>query len=527
MNSMSSIEGGIGTAQNSTPAAAKSAIIYLMKGMFSFPAMLGTFFVARLSYELRNFKVDPDLWWHIRVGQDITKSLHWPTADPYSFTVQGTPWMAYEWLGDVAIGFVAQFGLRALAGLLIALGALICIALYYYASLCARNSKAGFVAGVLVSVFAVANFNLRPQMFGALFLAITMIALEHFRQGRPRALWILPPLFLVWVNTHGSWIIGFGAIVITLLGGLFEFQKGGIQGVRWTGTQRRQLELAILGSLAVIPITPYGTKLATYPFFVASSLPLNVAYVQEWLPLPFDINWGKYFLALLAGAFLLQMVYRFTFRCEQWALAIGGTAIACMHVRFVMLFAPFFAPVLAGSLSRWFDRYRPEKDKYVLNFVLMSAAVFALIWYFPTEKELEQSVEKQFPVRAVAFLRAHPNPGRIFNTYGAGGYLIRYLPERKVFIDGRGDLYEVEGVLNDYVQMATLKPAVLSLLDSYRIQTCLIGRDDALGRILAERSEWRQVYFDDEDVIFERNDAKSEVIQSSANEPALLREGGT
>jgi hypothetical protein len=157
----------------------------------------------------------------------------------------------------------------------------------------------------------------------------------------------------------------------------------------------------------------------------------------------------------------------------------------------------------------------------------MSAAVFALIWYFPSERELEQSVEKQFPVRAVAYLRAHPNPGRIFNTYGAGGYLIAYLPERRVFIDGRGDLYEVEGVLNDYVQMATLKPAVLSLLNSYRIQTCLIGRDDALGRVLAERSEWRQVYFDDQHVIFERNDSKPEVIQSSANEPALSREGGT
>ena len=201
---------------------------------FSFPAMLGVCLVTALASQLRDFQVDPDVWWHIKNGQTIIATHHWPTVDPYSFTVSGTPWIAYEWLGDVAIGFTAQFGLRALEAFLMILAGLIAIAIYYFASLSAGKSKAGFVAAFVVSVFAIANFNLRPQMFGALFLAITLVVLELFRQGRSKALWALPPLFLLWINFHGSWIIGLGVIVVTLAGGLFDFRIGSVEGVRWT-----------------------------------------------------------------------------------------------------------------------------------------------------------------------------------------------------------------------------------------------------------------------------------------------------
>ena len=505
-------------AVSSSPAKAKPTFTLLqsLKWILSFPAMLGTFFVGRLAYELRNFLVDPDLWWHIKLGQDIVRTHHWPTTDPYSFTVHGTPWIAYEWLGDVVIGFVAKFGLQALAAFLMAFAGIIAIALYYYASLCARNSKAGFVSAVLVCVFAVGNFNLRPQMFGALFLAVTLIVLELFRQGRPKSLWILPPMFLFWINAHGSWVVGLAVILVTLLGGLFEFRIGSVEGIRWTRQQRIQLELALLGSLAVIPITPYGTRLATYPFLIASSIPLGVQYVMEWFPMPFDIFWGKFFLALLVGALALQMIYQFKFRLQQWVLAIGGTVMTCLHVRFVLLFAPFFAPILAIMLSRWLDKYRPEKDKFLLNGVLMAAVIVAMVWYFPSRSELEHDVEKQFPVRAVNFLHNHPVPDPMFNSYGYGGYLVAYLPEHKVFIDGREDPYEFEGVMFDYMQATQLKLPAVAILRLYGIRTCFLERGEPLAIVLAELPDWHQIYADDKSVIFERTDSSNPTVASNA-----------
>src|ERR1700756_5547497 len=38
---------------------------------FSFPALLGALLVAGVFVARRGFDVDPDLWWHIKAGQDI------------------------------------------------------------------------------------------------------------------------------------------------------------------------------------------------------------------------------------------------------------------------------------------------------------------------------------------------------------------------------------------------------------------------------------------------------------------------
>lgn len=506
----------LGTGTQSWPVEA-------LKWMFSFPAMLGTCLVAKLFYELKGFLVDPDVWWHVRVGQDILRTHTWPTSDIYSYTVHGTPWMAYEWLGDVVLGLVAKQGLQALMVFLVVLGGIIAIALYYYASLCAENSKAGFVAAALGAVFAIGNFNLRPQMWGALFIAITLIVMEKFRRGQAKALWVLPPLFLFWVNAHGSWIIGIGIIVVTLLGGLFEFRLGDIAGVRWNEKQRMQLELALLGALAMLPITPYGTEIATYPFLVGSSLPLNLRYVMEWFPLPFDIWWGKAFLVLLLAAFALQIAYHFTFRVQQWVLAVGAVVMTCVHARFVIIFAPFFAPIMATMLARWLDKYRREKDKYVLNFAIMASAAIAMVWYFPSNADLERKMEHQFPVRAVNFLQANPVPGPMFNNYGYGGYMVKNFPEQKVFLDGRGELYELAGVFGQYMQIDGLGPAGFPLMKSYGIRLCVLEKAEPLAVALSAHPDWKNIYADDRSVIFVRRDSVESAVSASGQVSAAKR----
>ena len=81
-----------------------------LKWAISFPAMLGMFLIGRVFYEGRGFVVDPDVWWHIKVGQDILRTHHFPTVDPYSFTAAGTPWIAYEWLGEIVVGVDVSLG---------------------------------------------------------------------------------------------------------------------------------------------------------------------------------------------------------------------------------------------------------------------------------------------------------------------------------------------------------------------------------------------------------------------------------
>ena len=497
----------------------------LLKWAFSFPAMLGALLVGAAFIAGRMFAVDPDLWWHVKNGQNILATHHLPASDPYSFTVANTPWLSYEWLGDVALGAVERFGgLQGLDGLLILLCSAIMLALYAFATVRSENSKAGFVTAAALYILATPSFSLRPQMFGYLFIILTLIAVERFRQGHLRALWMLPPLFLVWVNTHGSWVVGLGVLITFLLCGILEFSMGSIEARRWKQTQRIRLEICLLLCLAVIPLTPYGTRLAAYPFTVASSLPVNLANVIEWQPMPFNLLGGKFFLMLLLAFFLLQMALRFTCRLDELSLFIGGTVMACLHVRFLLLFVPFFSIVLVGVLAQWIPPYDRRKDRYVANAILMVAVIICMVWFFPTRKEMREAVSRGFPVRAVEYLRQHAVPGPMYNTYGYGGYLIWALPQRKVFIDGRGDLYEVGGVFSDYLEVANLKPAAFAVLRSYGIRSCLLERSEPIATVLGAHPDWRREYSDDVSVLFVKREAADSSIVGSQQENSKRKE---
>jgi hypothetical protein len=487
--------GAEGTIAGSPLASA--AAWELAKRAISFPAMLGGLLVGAVFVAGSVFSVDPDLWWHIRVGQEILATHHWPTTDPYSFTVAGQPWMAYEWLGEVLLGGVARLaGLQGLMALLIILASAVILALYGYTTLRSGNSKAGFVACAVLYALTTPFFSMRPQMLGYFFLILTLIALERFRQGKPGFLWFLPLVFLAWVNTHGSFIIGLGTIFVYWLAGLRKFELGGIEARQWTAAQRMRLELIFLLCLAVLPITPYGTRLAVYPFDMALSQPVNVASIMEWQPMPFNLLGGKIFLVLLLGFFVAQIAFRLTWRAEELALFLFGTMMACLHIRFLILFVPFFAPLLVTIFARWVPGYDNKKDKFVLNAALMALVLGAIVHYFPSNAEMRKMVAKTFPADAVQYLHQHPAPGPMFNTYLFGGYLVWALPDQKVFIDGRGDVFERGGVLSDYLHVANLKPGALAVLDSYHVQSCLVERDEALTVALSASPEWKRIYSD-------------------------------
>jgi hypothetical protein len=90
----------------------------------------------------------------------------------------------------------------------------------------------------------------------------------------------------------------------------------------------------------------------------------------------------------------------------------------------------------------------------------------------------------------------------MFNDYAFGGYLLN--SGRKVFIDGRADIYERGGILSDYHLMTTLKAGSLSILDLYRIESCLVKPDEALTTALLDSAKWKRIYSDNTSVLLVR-----------------------
>ena len=484
----------------------QSPIVTALKRCFSFPVLLGAVLMGANFAIERSLRLDPDTWWHIRYGETILKTGRWPRVDTWSFTVHGMPRVAYEWGGEVLIALAYRLGgLRGMDVLLIALTSVIVLLLYYFAWLRCRNSKAAFLGTILLLPVAVLCFTLRPQLLGYIFLLITLISLERFRQGQQKTLWVLPPLFLVWVNTHGSFTLGFMMLGLYWLSGLADFSSGGLHAVRWRPAQRLHMELVCLLSLLVLPITPYGTRLATIPLEVATSLPLNFASIQEWQPLNFGLWQPKLLLILLFAFIVAQIAFRLRYRLEELALFFIVAYSTFVHCRFVILYAIVFAPLAASILARWAPAYNPKIDKYALNAALILAALFACAWYLPSQATLQKNVSKQYPVQAVRYLQDHPVPGPMFNDYGFGGYMVWAMaPEHKVFIDGRGDVYEQAGVLSGYMDIIDLKSDALAVLQSYGIESCLIQQNSPLATLLAASPDWKRVYKDELSALFVR-----------------------
>jgi hypothetical protein len=517
----SAVVAGAGDAGSAVNAAAAAGVAYagnigqLLRWLCSFPAMLGALLAGATFAVVRSFSVDPDMWWHIRTGELILSTHRWVTTDPYSYTAAGAPWMSCEWLGDVFFAVVYRLGgLRGLEVLLAVLASAVMLALYAFATLRSGNCKAAFLVSAVLLALATASFNLRPQMLGYLFLILTLIALELFRQGNQRAVWLLPILFLLWVNTHGSWIVGLGTVALYIVAGLMSFQIGSLEARRWTNAERLRLEIVLLLSLVAIPITPYGARLAGYPFTVASTLPISVANILEWQVMPFNLGGGKLFLVLLLGFFLAQVVFRFSWHLAELLLFLFGTAMACLHLRFLLLFVPFFAPLAATMLARFLPAYNKHKDQYLLNLVLMAGVIIAVAHYFPSKADMGKKVAAQFPVQALEYMRAHSVPGPLFNSYGFGGYMIE--AGYKTFIDGRSELFEQTGVLGDYMHMTLVKPGALQVLRGYGIQSCLVQQDEPFATLLASSPDWNKVYSDAVSALYVKRNA------SDAALPALM-----
>jgi hypothetical protein len=105
----------------------------------------------------------------------------------------------------------------------------------------------------------------------------------------------------------------------------------------------------------------------------------------------------------------------------------------------------------------------------------------------------------------VGYLRQHPAARRIYSNEGWGSYVLWSLgPERKVFVDGRFDLYDYSGVMLDYFQIDTPGSRTGLLIQKYGIDTFLIYPESRLAEYLASQAGWKRVYADEISTIFLR-----------------------
>jgi len=474
-----------------------------MRNVFTFHLALASI-VALWVYLVANRDVgDPDIWWHLRNAEYLFKSLRLPQVDMYSYTALGQPWINHQWLAEVAYYLAWRAaGLVGIYVLFLLLLELILLGTFYLAYKGSGNLKGSFLVSCFAVLLAAVSFGPRTLLFGYLYLLILLLILQRFRSTGQGPLWILPPLFCLWINSHGSWMSGMMVFGIIAAAGLLEGSWGRVEAVRWSPRQLRQLLMAGAASVAALFVNPYGYRLVLYPFDFILRQKLNVGHVEEWASVNFHEPRGKIVLILLAALLLGAVLGRCRWRLEELGLALLAVYFGLTHMRFLFQAAILLAPLLARMLD-FLPPYRREIDKPLLNSVVFGGALLIMTFRFPTEAQLAATAAQRFPVDAMTYVKAHGLPGRIFNLYMRGGYLTWRCPEVKTFIDSRADIFEYIGVFQDYLDAVGLKDSY-RVLDRYQIRYVLMPPKDPLVYLLKHNPGWKVVYSDNVTTILER-----------------------
>jgi hypothetical protein len=382
--------------------------------------------------------------------------------------------------------------------------AVLLVAGYVLCSIYSANSKVAFVGAMMIWFFATIGLAVRPQLIGYIFLILELILIHFGRTRNARWFLGLPIVFVLWVNCHGSFFLGMIVAGVYLFSSFFSFRSGSIEAPSWDPHCRRMLALAFVLSAGVIFLNPDSAGQVLYPLNTIFHQPLALSASQEWQPTQMTDARGVGLLAVLFCIFLLVALRRSILFWDELLLISLGTWLGVSHLRTLFAFGILAVPVLTRQLSTSWDSYDAQKDRIWPNAAVIGFCILVAFLVFPSAKNLKVQVEKGSPVKAVEFLKRTHLSGPMLNDYTYGGYLIWAAPEYPDFVDGRADVFEWSGVLEEFGRWAMLQSDPERLPDKYKVSFCLLNPSSPTARVLPLLPDWKEVYSDENSVIILR-----------------------
>src|ERR1700733_10192841 len=429
---------------------------------------------------------DPDIWWHLADARILWMSHHFIHVEPYSYTVAAQRWVDPEWLSEMP--FWLGYRIFGLVGVYLVTWLVLSANLhlvYWRGYLKSKNPGVALWMAALGFILMWVNANARTILFGYIALSAELCILEAVERGRTRILWFLPVVFCVWVNLHGSWMIGLGLLVLYILCGLFRLNAGIFQQEPFSGEQRKRLLAVLAVSVAALMINPYGWRLVWNPFDMALNQTLNIGNVQEWQPL--NLGW---FVGKVAVAFIALIVFTNVFHARKWkvfelAFVFFAWYAAFDHARFAFLAAVLLIPMIAADLTRSFFPPRNQKTIPFMNGVVAVAVLGVVALYFPTLDTLQKGLAADYPLQTIASIQPS---WRTLNQEHLGG--IMDFNSKPTFIDTRWDTFEHHGIMKDFIDILHLQNS-LGLLDKYHIDHVLLRKSEPLSYLLERTPGWK------------------------------------
>lgn len=467
--------------------------------------------------------LDPDMWWHLAIGEAILQRLSVQFIDPLSFT-NPKVWVNSQWLSEAILALLHRLtgvvGLEALA-----LALKVAIFFLVFKAIDAPPLTRSWVTILFAFGASPLTGGARPQLISFLFLAWLALTVHQHRRasmtdlGRNRKwrFWGLPVfvsvplLFALWGNIHSFYPIALALFLLAIIADWLNEMRGQrpVLGLTW----RRQMALSLLLCTVAVMITPFGwhsPKQVIVNIVQSSQLP-----IEEWKPALATRHPSVLIWACLLSIWLFCLAWS-PKQPDALELLWGAfsTLSALTGIRMIVLWCVIVTPFVGEHLGQWISRtswvkatrrlappiWLPTATIILLAFL---SGLIVAVKFAPSEfAELEQ---KEYPQRAIVWLKSQGMTGNCLTRYDWGGYVAwRSQGQIKVFVDGRADFYPLE-VLRHFIAAYFGRKDWHKVLDRYGVTMVIAPPNAPISSLLSlHAGEWQCLYRDKIAIVFTR-----------------------
>jgi len=459
--------------------------------------------------------LDPDFGWHLKIGEEISRTASVPHENIYNYTYTGS-WVDHEWLINlITYEIYDKFGYFVLTLFFALVVILTLILLKVVTNKYFPKTPSWLFA--LIQLFGLIaclpHFGVRMQEFGLLFLLLELLIIQEFsnKKSWKSLVWLIP-LFCLWANVHGSFLLGIGLLFSWLV---VKFIENRLYLGKWKQyfsaskiLQVFHLFLALLFSIASVFVTfftPYGLEL--YAFLGGYKNSFYSTVIQEWIPqyiFPFNY-WQLLYLFFLTFVLVL---YAYKFLSNKNRVIHLWDIFLTVFLLFLSFksrrhFPIVFIATLPFVIKTIYYSFDMEKIRFALltkplRYLIIFCLFLLCISQFSKIQIFSDPFSRycsKYPCQATNYLinERKYDDLNIFNSYGWGGFLIWVYPEKKLFIDGRIPQTEYAGhtFLEEYYEFFDPKADFENKLKQYNIKLVLISSKE--DPILVKK--WEQILF--------------------------------
>ncbi len=403
---------------------------------------------------------DGDLWWQMAYGRYFVENRTLiPDHSIFSWTLASNAQIYCAWIAELALYGIYQIaGLPGLFALRYAVMLLPMLLLYWVGknNVLTLSPLVWLAFLVCYLVSATSGGLLKPELFS--FMLLSILVAIYFKiktTEKPENLcYLLPLVILVWVNTHGGFLVGYIFLGVIAVGEIANYllRSPGALSIPTI----KHLSIAALLTIAAVFCTPYG---AAYPLHVArETLAISQqhisglqAYKSIFAPEMYHLFQPLYLYIslLLTVPLFAEQVYRRKIDYSVWLLSIVFVVLYFRYGRMTY----FYAVVMVFSLQ-----YLLATSLIWRNIVTSRTRLLNISIWVAVVLMIGLSVHRfqdrvRFPTDTTSFNfgNSYLNPNseadfidqylpdhKICNGYNGGGYLLwKLYPRQQVMIDPR------------------------------------------------------------------------------------------